>query len=64
MCSPLRSISVNLTFCHFKEMWLENCPTQFKPVIYKEKIKKYINKQHKNTTFTFEIEQKMVHCHF
>ena len=59
--------------CHFENIWLENCLTQFKPVVYRryvddtfllfrstehvEKFKKYINKQHKNISFPSEMEQ-------
>ena len=59
--------------CHFENIRLENCPTQFKSVMYRryeddtfllfrsaehvEKFKKYLNKQHRNIAFTYEMEQ-------
>ena len=59
--------------CHFKNIWLENCPSHFKPIVYRrvfddtfllfqskdhvEKFRKYLNKQHKNTKSTSEIDE-------
>ena len=63
----------NLFMCHFENIWLENCPAHFKPIVYRrfvddtfllfrtkdhvEKFKNYLNKQHKNIKFTSEIEE-------
>ena len=49
--------------CHFENIWLENCPSHFKPIVYRrvfddtfllfqskdhvEKFSNYLNKQHK-----------------
>ena len=59
--------------CHFENIWLENCPPNFKPITYRrfvgdtfslfrtkdhvEKFKNYFKKQHKNIKFTLEIEE-------
>ena len=59
--------------CHFENIWLENCPAHFKPIVYKrfvddtfvlfrtkdhvEKFKNYLNKQHKIIKCTSEIEE-------
>ena len=58
--------------CHFENIWLENCPARFKPTVYRrfiddtfillwtkghvEKLKNYLNKQHKNIKFASKIE--------
>ena len=73
MSSPLGPTLANLFMCHFEIVWLENCPTRFKPVVYRryvddtfllfhstehvEKFKKYLNKQHKNIASSSEMEQ-------
>ena len=59
-------------FVIVKKIWLQNCPSQFKPVIYRryvddtfllfrwnnhiEKFRNYLNRQHKHIKFTSEIE--------
>ena len=76
---PLGPILGNVFMCHFENIWLENCPTQFKPVLYRicvdntfllfrskehvEKLKKYLKRQHKNIAFTLEWN-KMINYHF
>ena len=73
MGSPLRPTLVDVIMCYFGNIWLENCPPQFKHVMYRkyvgdaflvfrsvdhvEKFKIYLNKQYQNITFTSEIEQ-------
>ena len=70
---PLGPTLANAFMCHFENIWLENCPTHFKPVVYRrnvdntillfcstehaEKFKTYLNKQHKNIAFTSGMEQ-------
>ena len=60
-------------FCHHEETWIQNCPIEFKPVLYKRyvddrfllfeheshinKFHNYINKQHDRIDFTFETEK-------
>ena len=59
--------------CHFENIWLENCPSHFKPIVnrqfvgdvfllfrskyHDEKLRNYLTKQHKNIKFTSEIEK-------
>ena len=73
MGSPLGPTLANLFMCHFENVWSENCPNHFKPIIYKwfvddvfllfrskdhiEKFRNYVSKQHKNIKFTSEIEE-------
>ena len=72
MGSPLGPTLANVFMCHFENIWLENCPSHFKPIVYRrfvddtfvlfrskdhvEKFRNYLNKQHKNIKFTSEIE--------
>ena len=73
MGSPLGPTLANVFMCHFENIWLENCPAHFKPIVYRrfvddtfllfrtkdhvEKFKNYLNKQHKNIKFTSEIKE-------
>ena len=73
MGSPLGPTLANVFMCHFENIWLENCPSHFKPIVYRrfvddtfvlfrskdhvEKFRNYLNKQHKNIKFTSEIEE-------
>ena len=73
MGSPLEPTLANVFMCHFENIWLENCPSHFKPIVYRrfvdetfllfqskdhvEKFRNYLNKQHKNIKFTSEIEE-------
>ena len=73
MCSPLGPTLANVFMCHFENIWLENCPSHFKPIVHRrfvddtfllfrskdhvEKFRNYLNKQHKNIKFTSEIEE-------
>ena len=71
MGSPLGHTFANAFMCHFENLWLENCPTQFKPVVDRRdvadtfllfsenvvKFKKYLNKKRKHIVFTREIEK-------
>ena len=38
MGSPLGPTLVNVFMCHFENIWLENCPTEFKPVVYRRYV--------------------------
>ena len=58
--------------CHHEKNWLQNCPLNFKPLLYKRYIDdnfllftneqhahlflQYLNNQHENITFTLECE--------
>ena len=64
MGSPLQTTLANVFKCHFENIWLENCPAHFSPIVYKrfaddtlllfqtkdhvEKFKHYLDQQHKN----------------
>ena len=72
MGSPLGYALANAFLCHYEKIWLNECPSQFKPVVYrhyvdnifvlfksKEHLKlfaSYLNSKHKNIKFTFETE--------
>ena len=74
MGSPLGPTLANIFLCHYEEIWLQNCPIQFKPVFYKRyvddtfllfndqddvnKFNKYINSRHINMKFTNENESE------
>ena len=63
----------NVFMCHFENIWLENCPSHFKPFVYRrfvdetfllfrtknhvEKSENYLNKQHKEIKFTSKIQK-------
>ena len=69
----LRSTLANIVMCHLENIWLESCPSHFKPIVYwqfvdvssllfqsksqAENVLNYLNKQHKKVTFTPEIEE-------
>ena len=38
MGSPPGPTLVNVFTCHFENIWLENCSTQFKPVVYRRYV--------------------------
>ena len=72
MDSPLGLTLANAFLCHYGKIWLNECPSQFKPVKYrhyiadifvllkyKEHLKlfaNYMDSKHKNITFTFKTE--------
>ena len=63
MGSPLGPTLSNVFLCYHEKNWLQNCPSEFKPVIYRryvddkflffcskhhiEKFRNYLNRQHK-----------------
>ena len=73
MASLLEPTLANIFMCHFENIWLENWPSHFKPIVYRrfvddtfvlfqskdhvEKFRNYLNKQHKNIKCTSEIEE-------
>ena len=73
MGSPLAPTVANIFLSYYKQIWLKNCPYEFKPVIYKryvddtfllfrskdhiEKFRGYLNCQHPKIKFTSEIEE-------
>lgn len=72
MGSPLAPILANIFMCFNEEKWLNNCPSEFKPVLYRRYVddtfllfkkkediplfQNYLNSQHPNIKFTAEIE--------
>ena len=72
MGSPLGPTLSNVFLCHYEKLWLNECLSQFKPVVYKryvddifvlfkskEHLKlfvNYMNSKHKNIKFAFETE--------
>ena len=72
--SPLGPTLANVFLCYHEKNWLLNCPSEFKPVIYRryvddafllvcskhqiEKFRNYLNRQHKNIKFTSETENE------
>ena len=72
MGSPLGPTLANAFLCHYEKEWLENCPSLFKPFVYKRYVDDifvlftskehlqlflgYMNKQHKCIKFTSESE--------
>ena len=74
MRSPLGPTLVNVFFDIMKKNFLQNVSSEFKPTIYRrylddtfllfhsthhiEKFLNYLNRQHKNIRFTFEIENE------
>ena len=74
MGSPLGPTLANVFLCYHEKIWLENCPSEFKPVMYRryaddtfllfrskhliEKFRNYLSRQHKNIKFTSETENE------
>ena len=73
MGSLLGSSLGNAFLCHYEKLWLDSCPLEFKPVLYRRYVDdifvlfkskdhllsfaKYMNTRHKNLKFTFDFEQ-------
>ena len=73
MGSPLGPTLANLFLAHHEELWLNNCPVQFKPKYYRryvddvflmfqdrshvKKFLRYMNSRHQNINFTVEEEE-------
>ena len=71
---PLGHALANVFLCYHEKSWLQNCPSEFKPVTYRkyvddifllfcskyliEKFQNYLNRQHKNIKFTSETENE------
>ena len=74
MSSPLGPTLANVFLCYHEKIWLQNCPSEFKPVVCRryvddtflrfrlkhhiEKFRNYLNGQHKNIKFTSETENE------
>ncbi len=73
MGSPLGPTLANAFLAYHEQHWIDNCPGEFKPVIYRRyvddvfalfkstehiaKFREYLNEQHPNIRFTSEVEQ-------
>ncbi|KAG1698807.1 hypothetical protein GQR58_005637 [Nymphon striatum] len=71
---PLGPTMVNIFMCFHEENWLDNCPAQFKPVLYRRYVDdtfllfkseshttqflNYLNTKHPNIKFTMEKESQ------
>ena len=74
MGSPLGSTLANVFLCYHENIWLQNCASEFKPIIYRryvddtfplfcsknhiEKFRNYLNHQQKNIKVTSKIENE------
>ena len=38
MGSPLGPTFANLFLCHFEKIWLQNCPSDFQPILYRRYV--------------------------
>ena len=72
MDSPLGPTLANLFMSFHEKAWLEQCPLEFKPVVYRRYVddifilcrsqehismfQDYLNAKHKNISFTSELE--------
>ena len=72
MGSPLSAPMANIFLCHHEKEWLDNCPLNFKPLLYKRYVDdtflvfknqsdirrflNYLNDRHQNIKFTLETE--------
>ena len=70
---PLGAILTNVLLCHSEKDWLDNCPSHFKPIVYRSYVDNsfalfrskeyllpfvdYMNKQHRCIKFSSETEQ-------
>ena len=73
MGSTLGPTLANAFLCHYEKEWLDNCPSHFKPIVYRRYVHDifvlfsskehlqpfvdYMNKQHRCIKFTSETEQ-------
>ena len=74
MGSPIGATLANVFLCYHEKIWLQNCPSEFNPVIYRryvdhtfllfrlkhhiEKFQNYLNRHHKNIKFTSETKNE------
>ena len=74
MGSAIGPTLANVFLCYHEKIWLQNCPSEFKPIIYRryvddtfllfrskhhiEKFRNYLNRQHKIIKFTSETENE------
>ena len=69
---PLGPTFANIFMCFYEKIWLDQCPVEFKPFLYRryiddtfllfydkshvQKFLDYLNSKHPNIKFTFEVE--------
>ena len=72
MDSPLGPTLSNVFLCYHEKIWIQNCPSEFKPIVYRRHVddtflllssknhiktfRNYLNRRHKNIKFTSETE--------
>ena len=73
MGSPLGPTLANAFMCYWEDKWLSDCPTSFKPLVYRRYVDdiflvfstpdhpnlflEYLNSKHPNIKFTCELEE-------
>ena len=73
MGNSISAVLANIFMSHHEQIWLDNCPIEFKPVMYRRYVddtfllfrnanhvktfQDYLNKQHDRIQFTCEIEK-------
>ena len=73
MGSPLGPTLANAFLCHYEKLWLNDCPSSFKPLVYRRYVDdifvllsspsfinnllEYFNSKHYKINFTFESEK-------
>ena len=73
MGSPCGPTLANIFLCHFEKIWLDDCPVEYRPAVYKryvddtfllfkdfaqiDQFLNFINSRHPNLNFTREVEE-------
>ena len=76
MGSPLGPTLANVFMCHMEKKWLQDCPMDFKPVLYRRYVDdtfllfndfshinlflEFLNSRHPNISFTCDNEQDLI----
>ena len=74
MASPLAPTLTNVFMRHFEKICLQNCPSQFKPAVYRRYVEdtfllsrstEHVENKRSTKTLALHLKlNKMVHCHF
>ena len=71
MGSPLGPTLANAFLCFHEQIWLDECPNEFKPVYYRiyvddifalfclEKFKYYLNSKHRNIVLKYYLQSRI-----